>query len=139
MCRLNEQPSLRSPLYDPAAGLCGVLRPFLTDISRARGAWRDLLSRGDAQALDDLRARILAAHTLADTPARVREETLHPQEADPAANPLLRVALGPVPPAAEGGGCVLYSLDGAAFARRSAFCLAEPARSPGEADALARL
>lgn len=139
LCRLNEQPSLRSPLYDPAAGLCGVLRPFLTDISRARGAWRDLLSRGDAQALDDLRARILAAHTLADTPAGVREETLHPQEADPAANPLLRVALGPVPPAAEGGGCVLYSLDGAAFARRSAFCLAEPARSPGEADALARL
>lgn len=49
------------------------------------------------------------------------------------------MALGPVPPAAEGGGCVLYSLDGAAFARRSAFCLAEPARSPGEADALARL
>ena len=41
LCRLNEQPSLRSPLYDPAAGLCGVLRPFLTDISRARGAWRD--------------------------------------------------------------------------------------------------
>ena len=139
LCRLNEQPSLRSPLYDPAAGLCGVLRPFLTDISRARGAWRDLLSRGDAQALDDLRARILAAHTLADTPAGVREETLHPQEADPAANPLLRVVLGPVPPAAADGGCVLYSLDGTAFARRSAFCLAEPARSRGEADALARL
>lgn len=39
LCRLNEQPSLRSPLYDPAAGLCGVLGPFLTDISRARGAW----------------------------------------------------------------------------------------------------
>ena len=139
LCRLNEQPSLRSPLYDPAAGLCGVLRPFLTDISRARGAWRDLLSRGDAQALDDLRTRILAAHTLADTPAGVREETLHPQEADPAANPLLRVVLGPVPPAAADGGCVLYSLDGTAFARRSAFCLAEPARSRGEADALARL
>ena len=33
LCRLNEQPSLRSPLYDAAAGLCGVLRPFLTDIS----------------------------------------------------------------------------------------------------------
>lgn len=132
LCRLNEQPSLRSPLYDPAAGLCGVLRPFLTDISRARGAWRDLLSRGDAQALDDLRARILAAHTLADTPAGVREETLHPQEADPAANPLLRVVLGPVPPAAEGGGCVLYSLDGAAFARRSAFCLAEPRAAPAK-------
>lgn len=26
LCRLNEQPSLRSPLYDPAAGLCGVLQ-----------------------------------------------------------------------------------------------------------------
>ena len=139
LCRLNEQPSLRSPLYDAAAGLCGVLRPFLEDLARARDAWRGLLMQGNAEALDDLRARILAAHTLADTPVAVRAETLHPDEADPAANPLLRVALGPVPPAAEGGGCVLYSLDGAAFARRSAFCLAEPARSPGEADALARL
>lgn len=139
LCRLNEQPSLRSPLYDPAAGLCGVLRPFLEDLARARDAWRDLLSRGDAQALDDLRARILAAHTLADTPAGVREETLHPQEAEPAANPLLRVVLGPVPPAAEGSDCVLSSLEGTAFACRSAYCLTEPARSRGEADALARL
>ena len=138
LCRLNEQPSLRSPLYDAAAGLCGVLRPFLTDISRARGAWRDLLSRGDAQALDDLRARILAAHTLADTPAAVRAETLRPDEADPAANPFLRVVVNAAPPTA-GDACVLYSLDGAAFARRSAFCLAEPARIRGEADALARL
>lgn len=139
LCRLNEQPSLRSPLYDPAAGLCGVLRPFLEDLAHARDAWRSSLSRGDAQALDDLRTRILAAHTLADTAAGVREETLHPGEADPAANPLLRVVLGPVPPAAEGGDCVLSSLEGTAFACRSAYCLTEPARSRGEADALARL
>ena len=139
LCRLNEQPSLRSPLYDPAAGLCGVLRPFLEDLAHARDAWRASLSRGDAQALDDLRTRILAAHTLADTAAGIREETLHPGEADPAANPLLRVVLGPVPPAAEGGDCVLSSLEGTAFACRSAYCLTEPARSRGEADALARL
>ena len=126
LCRLNEQPSLRSPLYDPAAGLCGVLRPFLEDLAHARDAWRASLSRGDAQALDDLRTRILAAHTLADTAAGIREETLHPGEADPAANPLLRVVLGPVPPAAEGGDCVLSSLEGAAFACRSAYCLTEP-------------
>lgn len=63
LCRLNEQPSLRSPLYDAAAGLCGVLRPFLEDLARARDAWRGLLMQGDAEALDDLRARILAAHT----------------------------------------------------------------------------
>lgn len=138
LCRLNEQPSLRSPLYDAAAGLCGVLRPFLEDLARARDAWRDLLSRGDAQALDDLRARILAAHTLADTPVAVRAETLLPDEADPAANPLLRVVVNAAPPAA-GDACVLYSLDGTAFARQSAFCLAEPAHSRGEADALARL
>lgn len=139
LCRLNEQPSLRSPLYDPAAGLCGVLRPFLEDLARARDAWRSSLSRGDAQALDDLRTRILAAHTLADTAAGIREETLHPGEADPAANPLLRVVLGPVPPAAEGSDCVLSSLEGTAFACRSAYCLTEPARARGEADALARL
>lgn len=138
LCRLNEQPSLRSPLYDPAAGLCGVLRPFLQDLARARDAWRGLLMQGDAEALDDLRARILAAHTLADTPVAVRAETLHPDEADPAANPLLRVVVNAAPPAA-GDACVLYSLDGTAFARQSAFCLAEPARSRGEADALARL
>lgn len=138
LCRLNEQPSLRSPLYDAAAGLCGVLRPFLEDLSRARDAWRGLLMQGDAEALDDLRARILAAHTLADTPVAVRAETLHPDEADPAANPLLRVVVNAAPPTA-GDACVLYSLDGAAFARRSAFCLAEPARIRGEADALARL
>lgn len=138
LCRLNEQPSLRSPLYDPAAGLCGVLRPFLEDLARARDAWRGLLMQGDAEALDDLRARILAAHTLADTPVAVRAETLHPDEADSAANPLLRVVVNAAPPAA-GDACVLYSLDGTAFARRSAFCLAEPARSRGEADALARL
>lgn len=138
LCRLNEQPSLRSPLYDAAAGLCGVLRPFLEDLARARDAWRGLLMQGDAEALDDLRARILAAHTLADTPAAVRAETLHPDEADPAANPLLRVVVNAAPPAA-GDACVLYSLDGTAFARQSAFCLAEPARSRGEADALTRL
>ena len=138
LCRLNEQPSLRSPLYDAAAGLCGVLRPFLEDLARARDAWRGLLMQGDAEALDDLRARILAAHTLADTPVAVRAETLHPDEADPAANPLLRVVVNAAPPTA-GDACVLYSLDGAAFARRSAFCLAEPARIRGEADALARL
>ena len=138
LCRLNEQPSLRSPLYDAAAGLCGVLRPFLEDLARARDAWRGLLMQGDAEALDDLRARILAAHTLADTPVAVRAETLHPDEADPAANPLLRVVVNAAPPAA-GDACVLYSLDGTAFARQSAFCLAEPAHSRGEADALARL
>ena len=138
LCRLNEQPSLRSPLYDAAAGLCGVLRPFLEDLARARDAWRGLLMQGDAEALDDLRARILAAHTLADTPVAVRAETLLPDEADPAANPLLRVVVNAAPPAA-GDACVLYSLDGTAFARQSAFCLAEPAHSRGEADALARL
>lgn len=138
LCQLNEQSSLQSPLYDPEASLCGALRSFAGDLAQARGAWRARLEEGDATALNDLLVRLLAVYCLEEKAAPVQKETLHPGQADPSSNPLLRVLLGPETPTGDAA-LTLWTLESAAFACQSSFCLLEPARAPGEEAAMARL
>ncbi len=137
---LNERSELHSPLYDPSAMLTGVLNRFSNDLTLSRADWRARFERGDDQAVDALRTRVLAAYCLdGQTDVHVAAQPLLSDHLDFRSNPLLRACLGDQSPLPEEDTRIYFLFEGTPFALPTSEYLLEPTRAAGEDEALRRL
>lgn len=132
--RLAEEEGWHSPLHRADSQLVSLLDRFADDIAAVQDGWMRKLRENNEAAVAALRLRALAACTLADGSRIIR-----PADYPDAANPLLN-ALGeeglPSPASDE---LEIYTLEGEAFACRSAKTLFAPVGTVQEQAVLSRL